>query len=846
MYVHGQLLRAQLENSGSDYATTLRGGIWLNTVTNRVNFADGTVVKSFLLNDDKIIVGTNGTAATNVRLFRAGTGVLQFALGNDVTAEGTLAISVAQVSSRVENYTFAGRPAPGNPGRIIWVTDQLKNQVDTGAAWIDISGGTGSDNSELFRGQLAAEHSNIFSTQLLYGIGSSFQKIRTQWQASLIENYTASSTDMKIVVNPLIIPTNATTGWTGNGGAGSITTSATTKTDALSLQFAKDNSTTYASVQYNPTDGLGVSLNKNFWVFVNLSTVTQVTSICLQLSKDTGFTDAASWNITTNYAGAALAIGWNLLHLNLDTTPTAVIGAGWLPDEDTVVALQIGPRTSAAGQTATVLLSAFTFADSTGLYTEKGETLTIYNASTRDEMQIDVSSLDYQGVIILTAALANSYSALTTTKIYRTIPDIGLGRCTPVAGLSGTVSLTQEVRLAKYFPAVVPSADVSLTYAFGTQKILKIKAVGGASIDVYDPNDNHLQFVTGNKLRAITAYAADGTGSFAASSVNPTLTGNATHASGVTTIPVAVAGLSVGMYIFKEQITPYVSLGNAGTNESWQAMTFDSIIVESIGAQYPAQANLFANWNLGGTDGFINQSGPGAQLLENGTVPKTVPFFNGQFAAGPFSAVNYYNLTLAQSLPFKFDVLGLLTSVSFWLYYDALPVATETVWSDEPGSTMQWDNVTGKLVQYFNGAGLVYHSTVLLPKTWYNVVVSFAGPTSINNNWWVNGVNAPFTQSATDHSASRLRIGRDSTGASIFSGYLAQFIIYTNYNVLQADRLIITNNNTPIRFGPYQAIFMKYVKLGMAGQKLSAKLSFAKTTDADDIYASQFGALKVN
>jgi hypothetical protein len=39
---------------------------------------------------------------------------------------------------------------------------------------------------------------------------------------------------------------------------------------------------------------------------------------------------------------------------------------------------------------------------------------------------------------------------------------------------------------------------------------------------------------------------------------------------------------------------------------------------------------------------------------------------------------------------------------------------------------------------------------------------------------------------------------------------------------------------------------MKYVKLGMAGQKLSAKLSFAKTTDADDIYASQFGALKVN
>lgn len=136
MHVYGEIIRAQLENLSADPTPALAGRILWNTTSGRVKIDTGSVVKAFLLNDANIIIGTNGTAANNVRIYRAGVDLLQFVYGNDVTTEGTLSsTSIAMISARHENYVAATLPAAAFPGRMAWVTDTGALQVDTGSTW---------------------------------------------------------------------------------------------------------------------------------------------------------------------------------------------------------------------------------------------------------------------------------------------------------------------------------------------------------------------------------------------------------------------------------------------------------------------------------------------------------------------------------------------------------------------------------------------------------------------------------------------------------------------------------------------------------------------------------------
>jgi hypothetical protein len=137
--IYGQLESAQLENKTVDYSATVTGRVWYRSDTGAAKIANGSAVRQFLINDGNIVIGNNGTAANNVRLHRGANAVLQFVVGSDSTAEGSLSTSLAQFSSRIENYTDAGKPTFGNAGRMIWTTDLSKVQIDTGAAWTDVS-----------------------------------------------------------------------------------------------------------------------------------------------------------------------------------------------------------------------------------------------------------------------------------------------------------------------------------------------------------------------------------------------------------------------------------------------------------------------------------------------------------------------------------------------------------------------------------------------------------------------------------------------------------------------------------------------------------------------------------
>jgi hypothetical protein len=137
MNIYGQLENATFENLSADPSTAVQGRFWYNSTTLRPMLDDGTLKRALLRNDQNCIFGNNGTAANNVRLNRSGAALLQLVVGSDATAEGSLSTSLAQLSAKHEGYANASKPANGNAGRLIWITDSKVLSIDDGASWLN-------------------------------------------------------------------------------------------------------------------------------------------------------------------------------------------------------------------------------------------------------------------------------------------------------------------------------------------------------------------------------------------------------------------------------------------------------------------------------------------------------------------------------------------------------------------------------------------------------------------------------------------------------------------------------------------------------------------------------------
>lgn len=141
MRVYSDLKAASFEGLSSDPSAGTQGRFWLNTTSGKLQFDDGTNIRSILRNDQNLIFGNSGTASSNIRANRAGTSVLQFVTGNDVTAEGSLSTALAQLSFKFETYTDAGKPSAGSAGRIIYVSDLATFLGDNGTSYSPLGGG---------------------------------------------------------------------------------------------------------------------------------------------------------------------------------------------------------------------------------------------------------------------------------------------------------------------------------------------------------------------------------------------------------------------------------------------------------------------------------------------------------------------------------------------------------------------------------------------------------------------------------------------------------------------------------------------------------------------------------
>jgi hypothetical protein len=146
--IYGELQDACLENRTTDPSATTTGRVWNNTTDNKIKTDDGTNKRALLRNDQNAVLGNSGTANNNVRLHRGAAETIQLVRGADTTVEGTMSTDLAKVSAKLESYTDAGKPAVGNAGRTVFLTD-LDAQgyaagagalaVDNGSTWINVN-----------------------------------------------------------------------------------------------------------------------------------------------------------------------------------------------------------------------------------------------------------------------------------------------------------------------------------------------------------------------------------------------------------------------------------------------------------------------------------------------------------------------------------------------------------------------------------------------------------------------------------------------------------------------------------------------------------------------------------
>lgn len=278
MKFYGQLEKAALEVLSSDPSQGVQGRFWFNSTGLQIGVDDGTNIRYLLRNDQKIVIGNNGTSGNNVRLNRGANALLQIVIGSDTTAEGTLSTSLGQISARQENYVFASLPSAGNAGRLAFATDVNTLFVDTGSAWAAVGSGGGGGSLQWIEDDLAPapaidNHMQIYNFQSGLGQGLyALVKVPNSYVAGkqikmIMAFYSpdSSGTGLLSTVSTLIRP--------GTDTAGSTTNQRTSTNVAVSLGAGTVNIP--QNVTFDLTDSTGkingVSVAANNYIIIQLT-----------------------------------------------------------------------------------------------------------------------------------------------------------------------------------------------------------------------------------------------------------------------------------------------------------------------------------------------------------------------------------------------------------------------------------------------------------------------------------------------------------------------------------------------------------------------------------------------
>ncbi len=847
-YIYGQLIAAQLENKTSDYANTVTGAIWARTDTHKVKVVSESLVKDVLLNDNRIVIGTNGTAANNVRIHRSANSVLQFVLGNDTTAEGSASNSIAQTSIRPENYTTVGRPVAANAGRIIYDTNLGYHVYDNGSVWTAFGSGSSSAGAagiEVLMQKAEVEKSGIFTNAFDNSAYISGKALFIDSVVGrLLKDTSSGVSELELVWNPVYLnpsdrDTDSTSNWSVVSAGASLTTSATKQIGTASLQFDKNNSDTEAGIRYDRgAQNFSLSGNTEAFFKINLPSITDLSDVYIKVYADST-SNYRKYLKTLDQKGNALATGWNLIKVDLENDSGTNTGTGWSTSQPARY-VEFGVDTGNATQTyTTILVDSVSFSirepKTLGL---TGQELTIYDTSNKESFIIDSTNTRFSGYLTLAAATTNSF-----TGGIEQASAAGAERSTTTSGnfltgftpdlSSGDISLEQEVRFGRKIRASL-AGDIVAMVDVTTPQFSPITAIGGATIDISDPSDLSANYASGDSVDVFRPKYIDGQTGYDYVSTK-SLTASSTHSSGTTVLTLNVSGLSVDDIVVKRSLSFSVSAVGLNSNESFSAGSLvtspDGIQILDDALQYPFRDYLVGHFLFGGALGGTNIApNPIIQLTPSGTLNQNENFLYGRQATSGWDGSNYYVISSTYATYFHGTQR---TVMSMWFYGTAFNGNTRNIFnffnSPNTGIIIYMDQATND-IGMFNESQVV--SAPYNVGEWNHLLVNILdGDTYL----YVNGVKSGISTNPNSNASLNAVIGTNATGSGTSlnsSDLLADFLIFHNcpaFTEDQVQQIYNAGNYRPFNVG---LLRYRYLNTGVTGQKISGKGILTRTTNA--------------
>lgn len=689
------------------------------------------------------------------------------------------------------------------------------------------------------------------------GVSSYSKENSNLFKARLLEDQTSGTGTISLVWNPIAINSSdqnidSTTGWTALNAGASLTTSATKKIGTASLSFDKNGTNVSASIRYDQgSQILSVGSNGRFWFYINLPSITNFSNAYVKIYAGTT-SDFSRWDLTTDYAGASLAVGWNLCFVDLSTTASSTGGTPW-----TLATLsryqEIGVTTSSAGQTYTaVLLDSIYFSDNNPAdhMSVIGNEFSLFNNSTSESIVVADTNTIHDGKLTLVSNISNTYlggmSGATASNVLRSV----LVADGQVSGFnssytSGTINTSQPLRFSRILRDSL-SGNYGLFADVYTPQIYPVVTPSGTTVTITDPGDTHLNLLSGDVVHVFRKYVVDGNSSYVYLG-DLTLTSNSSASLGVTTLTDTAGGtlissMQTGDYVAKKHITAALSsVSDPDSEESFSTATQDASPngIQLVGDFiYPNASSVFAHYSLGDistTEAVRNRVGTASNLSIAGTINTTDSFLSGRLSASSFTNTGYLQKTANVS---SSDGNGEQVQLSLWFIATGNGGANQEwlfAFHDGAGNRLDcsYDPATLSLNMGNNGGYTNSGASSIVLNKWNHLFV--VAESGVSAKAYLNGVLFQNLGAASSIPASTvLYIGQQTSQTRpLTEGKLADLIIWVGGSELSANQVnYLYNSGNYVNSFDRAAVRNIYSVNGQSGQKVSSRISIARSTSA--------------
>jgi len=742
--------------------------------------------------------------------------------------------------------------------------DDLIVQPTSGTGrWIkwNITGGTSSMGSSIegLLQKLDAERLGVLTNDIDNSIGVSgvVPPAHKSYTQRLMKNYTASDAAIELWHNPTV-PWSAdpaldsATGWTATNAGGSLAASNTAGDFQLGthgLKFDKAGTNVAAGIRYDlGAQTFSAYQNKRVWFKVKMPSVTQLDSIKLRIYADTtsNFSTYSFALANGQYDGSAITTGWNTFLVDVSAAGTAG-GTGWVYTQ-LARYFEIEVVTTASGQTYTgIVVDSFGFSEGEpqrlGVI---GDSFTIYNNSSKDDLIIASSNTRFDGPLTLAASLANSYvgttgtsrAALERSKLLISDGQISMDND---SGLSGTITLAQKVRLQTILRESLSTA-YKVAVDVVTPQFYKVTAVGGSSLGLEDPENTSANLVNTNVLHLFSIKYSQG--KTRAIYVGDMTVTSSSASGGTTTVNGTPPGGLTANYAYavKKHLTSsrLSAVSTPTTNESFSSLSLDAspngLILLDTAKRIPYQNNLLGLWNFEGANPGKKKFGSAPDLETVGTLQQT-GFKSGHKGITGWSSSNYFRIQNGSNSQFNTQTKMV---ISLWFY----PTKNDSyrVICGRPNASFNagWTlgyRDGGLNIQVDIGSGSeVISSNVLVLNQWQHILMQFESGATNGTKIYRNAVLiGQGTTTNTDSGGVPFSFGyNEASGGSALDAtdVIAQPFIWNGVNFTQAEVDYMYNLGQYTDWGFGGQLRHIYTANGQSGQKVSYEGELSRTTTA--------------